>query len=86
MNAYQEIIKINTNVQKLIVEDIDWEVKYDLIFCNAVSKNIFNLFKEIGIFFDYYDPDTSYQEDSLAFSNALNDKIEQLEKVSYMFN
>ncbi len=41
--------------------------------------------KELNIRFDYYDPDTSYEEDALAFSNALNEKVEELKKVEYMF-
>lgn len=85
MNNYDELINLNEKVQRLITEDINWEIKYDLIFSENVSRKVFNLMKELNIRFDYYDPDTSYEEDSLAFSNALNEKVEELKKVEYMF-
>lgn len=85
MNNYDELINLNEKVQRLITEDINWEIKYDLIFSENVSKKVFNLMKELNIRFDYYDPDTSYEEDALAFSNALNEKVEELKKVEYMF-
>lgn len=84
--SYLELVKINTKVQRLInEEDVDWELKYDTIFSPNISKKVFALMKELNINFDYYDPDTSYEEDVRAFSDALDSKIEELSKISYMF-
>lgn len=85
MNQYDELLNLNNKVQQLIKEDVDWEIKYDLIFSKNVSRRIFTLLSELNIRFDYYDPDTSYEEDALAFANALNEKVEELKKVDYMF-
>lgn len=85
MSKYQELLSLNNKIQKLINEDIDWETKYDLVFCENVSRRVFKLLKELGVSFDYYDPDTSYEEDLRAFANALKEKVEELEKVKYMF-
>ena len=49
-----------------------WELKYDMIFNDRVSGKVFEL-----ISMDYYDPDTSYQEDVQAFYNALTEYMEK---------
>lgn len=86
MNKYQELVNLNNKVQRLMnEEDVDWEVKYDLIFSKEVSRRIFDLFDELNVRFEYYDPDTSYEEDLKAFSSALEEKIAELSKVQYMF-
>ena len=41
---------------------------YDMIFSEHISRKIL-------IDLDYYDPDTSYEEDVTAFVNAFNDKM-----------
>lgn len=86
MNKYQELVNLNNKVQRLMSEeDVDWEMKYDLIFSKEVSRRIFDLFGELNIRFEYYDPDTSYEDDLRAFSSALEEKMEELSKVQYMF-
>jgi len=51
-------------------EFFTWEEKYDQIFSEKISKKVFNLIK-----LDYYDPDTSYQEDVQAFMSAFNERV-----------
>lgn len=46
-----------------------WRRLYDVIFSEEVSKKIHNRFKD----FDYYDPDTSYYRDIMAFVNAFTE-------------
>lgn len=85
-NNYLELVKINNKVQRLVnEEDVDWELKYDSIFSPNVSRKVFALMKELNVSFDYYDPDTSYEEDVKAFSDALDSKVKELSKISYMF-
>lgn len=57
-------------------DDIEWEEKYDLIFCESMSRTVF---RELRL--DYYDPDTTYEEDARAFVNAFNEKMEELERL-----
>lgn len=86
MSKYQELINLNEKVQKLVnQEDVDWELKFDLIFSPEISRRIFQIFDELNISFDYYDPDTSYEEDVLALSTALEEKMKEIKKVAYMF-
>ena len=71
MSKYQELINLNEKVQKLVnQDDVDWELKFDLVFSPDVSRRIFQIFDELNINFDHYDPDTSCEEDVLALSKA----------------
>lgn len=67
----KEIIKINDKVQKIINDvRLTWEEKYHKIFSDEISGKIYH-----SITLDYFDPDTSYEEDVFAFANALNDYV-----------
>ena len=88
MSKYQELLNLNSKIQRLMNEDekvINWELKYDLIFSEEVSRKVFFLVKELGTSLEYYDPDSSYEEDLRAFSEALASKLVELEKINYMF-
>ena len=50
-----------------------WEVAYNLVFSDDGSKRIRQMLNELNLSFDYYDPDTSYKEDVLAYTNALSE-------------
>lgn len=50
------------------LEDASWEDKYNAIFSKELSRVFFDTFPS----FDYYDPDTSYQEDVCEFVWAVN--------------
>ena len=76
MDRINTIISIYDQAKRIYDSDIDWELKYDLIFSEDISKRIFSL-----INLDYYDPDTSYEEDVRAFMNALEEKAEQLKRI-----
>lgn len=85
-NNYRELVNINNKVQRLVnEEEVDWEMKYDTIFSPNISRKVFALMKQLNVNFDYYDPDTSYEEDVRAFTDALDNKVEELAKISYMF-
>lgn len=58
--------------------DLDAEKQYDIIFSQHISRFVFELCHENGTALDYYDPDTSYEEDMDAFIYALDDKISSL--------
>ncbi len=59
-NTYLEIKKIE-------VSSLDWSTKYDMIF--KLSKSM----RLAGVDPDYYDPDSSYEEDVRAYTNALDE-------------
>jgi hypothetical protein len=75
---FKEISNLNDTVQnhiKVAESTEDWETAYDLIFNEYCSRRFFNLVKQLGMGFDYYDPDTTYEEDARAFANAMNDWV-----------
>ena len=46
-----------------------WKDLYDFIFSEDISKKIYEAFPD----FHYYDPDTTYEEDVLAFIRAFDE-------------
>lgn len=56
--SFEELKAIYKEAQEVFDSSISWEAKYDLIFSERISKRVS---------FDWYDPDTSYQEDVTAF-------------------
>lgn len=74
MKTEKKIVEINSKVQEIIsCENLCWEQKYNRIFSDQISRKVHKL-----IYLDYYDPDTSYKEDVLAFAEALKNYTEQL--------
>ena len=51
---------------------LTWKQKFDLIFSDEISQKVFDL-----INLDYYCPDTSYEEDVIAFMDAFNKYIDE---------
>jgi hypothetical protein len=67
-----ELESIYVIIKSIMETTYSWELKYDMIFNDRVSGKVFEL-----ISMDYYDPDTSYQEDVQAFYNALTEYMEK---------
>lgn len=55
-----------------------WETTYSLVFNKNMSGKIKDCFNELNVDLDYYDPDTTYKEDVLAYYNAVKEQIETL--------
>lgn len=81
MNKHQEkirhFVEISYEIKKIINSSLDWEMKYDLIFCDEISEEIFNSSIEL----DYDDPDASYEEDVMAFANSVIKKANILRQL-----
>jgi hypothetical protein len=56
--------------------DASAETKYECIFSEDLSRALGQIF---GL--DYYDPDTSYEEDVSAYVTALREKCAELRKI-----
>lgn len=55
-----------------------WESAYDLVFSDAISKRVYAELREMNQSLDYYDPDTTYEEDVQAFADAVDSKVGEL--------
>lgn len=60
MDELQETFEYINNIYN---SDLSWEAKFDLIFSTHGSQK----FCKLARGFDWYDPDTSYEEDVSAF-------------------
>lgn len=59
-------------------DSLDWSSKFDRIFNKHVSKKLYQMLD-----LDYYDPDTSHEEDVKAFVQAVEERLQHLSVVDY---
>jgi predicted RNA-binding protein with EMAP domain len=81
MSINQPIQKLNdilSVAQDIRQSDLPVETQYDMIFSEKISIQAYSIFKELGQSFDYYDPDTSYEEDMDYYIRALSEHISNL--------
>jgi hypothetical protein len=57
-----------------------WEKVYDAIFSDAVSGRVSIITERLGTCIYWSDPDTTYEEDSRAFINALTEYVNYLKQ------
>ena len=75
----EQLKNIELFCHKTMESDIGDKTKYRMIFSQYCSRKVIDLFKDLPVQFDYYDPDSSYTEDCNAFVSALTDHIAKLE-------
>ena len=59
-NFYEKLTKWE---EEAALGELSWEDLYDIVFSKKVSKRIYKILPN----FRWYDPDTTYQEDVVAF-------------------
>src|SRR4051812_31636023 len=64
----ENFIDMVDKVEQIFNSDFGWEDKYDLIFKDYSPRQLSCI---LGRYIEYYDPDTSYEEDLTAYVNAL---------------
>jgi hypothetical protein len=72
-------VALAERAKRIADSDTSWETKYELIFATgmpSLSRSI----RETGHIPDYYDPDTSYEDDVRAFVDAVTAKADDLRK------
>ena len=66
-----ELQRLYFKAEGIIESDMSWEAKYDLIFSPDIYQNV----RKLARGFDYYDPDTTYEEDVMAFFNDFKEYL-----------
>jgi hypothetical protein len=67
----EKLEKLNRKANEIYESEFfTWEEKYDQIFSEKISRKVFKMIR-----LDYYDPDTSYQDDVQAFMIAFNERL-----------
>ena len=61
--TFAELQEIYKEAKEIFESSISWKAKYDLIFSDRISKKVS---------FDWYDPDTSYEEDVTYFMKGFD--------------
>jgi hypothetical protein len=89
--ALADLNEINQRIQTMIEKsqeketadgnDSVWSTTFDLLFPN-LSSIAYQALEELNLSLDYYDPDTSYAEDIMAFANALKAKVEEVNNLT----
>ena len=71
--------KVNAATEYITPEwnDDDWERLYHFVFSDKISRVVYNIIPD----FDWYDPDTTYQEDVCAFIGAFLREMDELKIV-----
>lgn len=73
-----ELRQLAATVEQIVGSTADWKTKYDLVFSDNVCVRIRQLLDELGCSLNYYDPDTTYEEDLRAYADALKEKMVQI--------
>lgn len=76
LERIREYLTLFEEAKVIFDSEADWETKYDLIFSDQVSTPMNKLFR-----LDYYDPDTTYEEDLTAWFRAAEEKADELYKI-----
>lgn len=77
-NVTEQLKNLQKEANEIYNSDISWETKYKLIFSKNISSRFNELIEEINEHFSYYDPDSDYEDDVIAFMSAMNEKIEEI--------
>ena len=59
-------------------DEDEWRDAYHMIFSSAISQRLAALRTSLGITFNYFDPDASYEEDVRAYVSAWREKLRVL--------
>ena len=73
----QEFVALSEAVELIVESEADWKTKYDLVFSPRVSGHV----RSLGIDFEWYDLDESYQQDVENYAFALAQKAREVRKV-----
>lgn len=66
------VIETYNKVRKIFDSDLDWEVKYDLIFTKEIQK---------AVVFDWNDPDAGYEEDVKAYMDGFENFMNYISQI-----
>lgn len=69
-------------IRRVFESDLSWENKYEIMFdVRGLRARARAAFVEANVRFEYFDPDTSYEDDVRAFARAFEDHYTRAEAV-----
>ena len=76
MDKITRYLRLAEEVFLVAESEVPAKTKYELIFSQELSRSLDQLFV-----LDYYDPDTSYEEDIAAYITALHEKCAEFRQI-----
>ena len=73
----QEVLRLIEAAQVLVESDLTWEAKYDAVFGLRILDKL-----PPGVNIEWCDPDSTYEDDVLAYYRALQDFYEEWSDVA----
>lgn len=81
-NIVSNALALDSEKKQDFERGADWDSVFGLVFNPETSTAAFTLLESINNPLNYYDPDTSYEEDVIAFANALKEKVASLQNLT----
>ena len=78
INPIEKLKEILSVADEIRQSELPAETQYHMIFSDKISKKVSTIFKALNYHFDYYDPDTSYEEDMDYYLRALREHVDIL--------
>ena len=72
-----KLLRIVNQAERIIAAEISWRTKYDLVFSDDIAGAV----RDLNIRLEWYDPDTSYEEDVLAYMSAIRERADEFKKI-----
>ncbi len=79
MNKMYTFLSTFALMKTIVESDASWKIKYNLVFSDDISAKLYLT----GLMPDYYDPDTSYKDDVLAFYRAAKNVADELAEIDF---
>jgi len=76
MDKIRRYLALADQVFQIAESDAAAKTKYELVFSEELSRSLGQIFN-----LDYYDPDTSYEDDVAAYVTALHAKCSELRQI-----
>jgi hypothetical protein len=76
MDKIASYLRLADEVFQIADSAASTEIKYELIFDGGLCRSLAQIFR-----LDYYDPDTSYEDDVAAYVAALDAKCSELRQI-----
>lgn len=78
--SFPELIETFLSVTKLVLDEAsgeEWDAAYDECFGGSIGEAQKAIYQETGLRLEYYDPDTSYEEDVRAYLDTVRGQLEE---------
>lgn len=78
--VYLQLCAMQAHLKAIQASALPWDAKYRVTFSDACSGRIHALLGHMQTSLQWYDPDADYEDDVMAFSNAVDVKLRELSR------